>query len=196
MKSDTHDAVPGRAPCRRTAHSARPRGLPRAQSRRGLGVGHASGRGNLPLLDSHDVSDFGGARRGPRAPEPTAHPNYTKPELLAEAPNQVWSWDITKLRGPVKWTYYYLYVILDIFSRYVVGWMLAHLESSEVRLRMPGGPIAPAPHTSPRMERSFQESLRRCCTARSKSLTSGKTGLGPLPARLWRSLWRASEMRF
>ena len=45
------------------------------------------------------------------------HPNYTKPELLAEAPNQVWSWDITKLRGPVKWTYYYLYVILDIFSR-------------------------------------------------------------------------------
>ena len=48
------------------------------------------------------------------------HPNYTKPELLAEAPNQVWSWDITKLRGPVKWTYYYLYVILDIFSRYVV----------------------------------------------------------------------------
>ena len=44
------------------------------------------------------------------------HPNYTKPELLAEAPNQVWSWDITKLRGPVKWTYYYLYVILDIFS--------------------------------------------------------------------------------
>ena len=50
------------------------------------------------------------------------HPNYTKPELLAEAPNQVWSWDITKLRGPVKWTYYYLYVILDIFSRYV-GWL-------------------------------------------------------------------------
>ena len=61
------------------------------------------------------------------------HPNYTKPELLAEAPNQVWSWDITKLRGPVKWTYYYLYVILDIFSRYVVGWMLAHRESARAR---------------------------------------------------------------
>ena len=45
------------------------------------------------------------------------HPNYQKPELVAEAPNQVWSWDITKLRGPVKWTYFYLYVILDIFSR-------------------------------------------------------------------------------
>jgi len=48
---------------------------------------------------------------------------YTKPELLAEGPNQVWSWDITKLKGPAKWTYYYLYVILDIFSRYVwAGW--------------------------------------------------------------------------
>ncbi len=58
------------------------------------------------------------------------HPNYTKPELLATRPNQVWSWDITKLRGPVKWTYYYLYVILDIFSRYVVGWMVASAESA------------------------------------------------------------------
>lgn len=56
------------------------------------------------------------------------HPCYTKPELLATAPNQVWSWDITKLKGPVKWTYYYLYVILDIFSRYVVGWMVARRE--------------------------------------------------------------------
>jgi len=55
-------------------------------------------------------------------------PHYTKPELLAKAPNEVWSWDITKLKGPVKWTYYYLYVILDIFSRYVVGWMVAHRE--------------------------------------------------------------------
>jgi putative transposase len=53
---------------------------------------------------------------------------YTKPELLATAPNQVWSWDITKLKGPAKWTYFYLYVILDIFSRYVVGWMVAHCE--------------------------------------------------------------------
>jgi putative transposase len=53
------------------------------------------------------------------------HPQYKKPELLATGPNQVWSWDITKLLGPVKWTYYYLYVILDIYSRYVVGWMIA-----------------------------------------------------------------------
>jgi putative transposase len=49
---------------------------------------------------------------------------------LATAPNQVWSWDITKLLGPAKWTYFYLYVILDIFSRYVVGWMVAPRESA------------------------------------------------------------------
>ncbi len=57
-------------------------------------------------------------------------PNFRKPELLATEPNQVWSWDITKLKGPEKWTYYYLYVILDIFSRYVTGWMLAHREQA------------------------------------------------------------------
>lgn len=59
-----------------------------------------------------------------------AHPQYKKPELLATAPNQLWSWDITKLLGPAKWTYYYLYVILDVFSRYVVGWMVAPEENS------------------------------------------------------------------
>jgi putative transposase len=58
------------------------------------------------------------------------HPSYARPELLAERPNQVWSWDITKLRGPTKWSYFQLYVILDIFSRYVVGWMVAEAESS------------------------------------------------------------------
>ncbi len=58
------------------------------------------------------------------------HPEYQKPELLATGPNQVWTWDITKLLGPAKWTYYYLYVILDIYSRYVVGWMLAEREAS------------------------------------------------------------------
>ena len=57
---------------------------------------------------------------------------YAKPELLARAPNQLWSWDITKLKGPVEWTYYYLYVILDVFSRYVVGWMVMEVESSEL----------------------------------------------------------------
>ena len=63
-------------------------------------------------------------------------PNYIKPELLATCPNQVWSWDITKLKGPEKWTYYYLYVILDIFSRYVVGWMLAHREQAELASKL------------------------------------------------------------
>jgi putative transposase len=58
------------------------------------------------------------------------HPVYKKPELLATAPNQVWSWDITRLLGPAKWTYFYLYVILDIFSRYVVGWMIALQEAA------------------------------------------------------------------
>lgn len=58
------------------------------------------------------------------------HPATVKPELAATAPNQVYSWDITKLHGPAKWTYYYLYVILDIFSRYVVGWMVASRESA------------------------------------------------------------------
>jgi len=60
----------------------------------------------------------------------TRHKNHPKPELLASGPNQLWSWDITKLKGPSKWTYFYLYVILDVFSRYVVGWMIATKECS------------------------------------------------------------------
>lgn len=64
------------------------------------------------------------------------HPLYRKPELLATAPNQLWSWDITKLRGPVKWTYFYLYVILDVFSRYVVGWMVAPREGAELATKL------------------------------------------------------------
>lgn len=60
------------------------------------------------------------------------HPAAKKPELLATKPNEVYSWDITKLLGPQKWTYYYLYVILDIFSRYVPGWMLAHAENAKL----------------------------------------------------------------
>jgi putative transposase len=58
------------------------------------------------------------------------HPQYTVPELLAQRPNELWSWDVTKLLGPAKWTYFYLYVMLDVFSRYVVGWMVAHRESA------------------------------------------------------------------
>jgi putative transposase len=63
-------------------------------------------------------------------------PRYAAPELLATRPNEVWSWDITKLLGPAKWTYFYLYVILDIFSRYVVGWMLASHESAALAARL------------------------------------------------------------
>jgi putative transposase len=58
------------------------------------------------------------------------HPNYTKPELLATGPNQLWSWDITKLLGPAKWNYYHLYTILDVYSRYAVGWLIAERESA------------------------------------------------------------------
>ena len=64
------------------------------------------------------------------------HPAYEKPELLAVRPNETWSWDISKLKGPVKWTYFHLYVILDIYSRYVVGWMVAERESAELAKRL------------------------------------------------------------
>ncbi len=64
------------------------------------------------------------------------HPPYQAPELIATGPNEVWSWDITKLLGSARWTYFYLYVILDIFSRYVVGWMLAYRESAELAKKL------------------------------------------------------------
>jgi putative transposase len=64
------------------------------------------------------------------------HPHYSAPQLLATGPNQVWSWDITKLLGPVKWSHFYLFVILDLFSRYVVGWMIADRESAVLAERL------------------------------------------------------------
>jgi putative transposase len=64
------------------------------------------------------------------------HPIYQKPELLATAPNQVWSWDITKLRGPAKWTHFALYTVIDIFSRYIVAWMIAERESAELATQL------------------------------------------------------------
>jgi len=66
------------------------------------------------------------------------HPAHAKPELLARAPNQVWSWDITRLRGPMKWQFYYLYVLIDIFSRYVVGWLLAQAENAGIAQQLIG----------------------------------------------------------
>jgi putative transposase len=65
-----------------------------------------------------------------------SHPPRSKPELVATAPNQCWSWDITKLRGPAKWTYYHLYVIIDIYSRYVPGWLIAERESASLAERL------------------------------------------------------------
>jgi len=73
------------------------------------------------LSDNHEVRE----RR-----DQLRHANHPRPELLATRPNQLWSWDITKLLGPTKWTYFYLYVVLDVFSRYVVGWMVATEESA------------------------------------------------------------------
>ena len=67
-----------------------------------------------------------------------SHSAYEKPELLATEPNTLWSWDITKLLGPVKWTYYYLYVILDVYSRYAVGWMVAHRENADLAQELIG----------------------------------------------------------
>jgi putative transposase len=64
------------------------------------------------------------------------HPKYKKPELLATRPNQLWSWDITKLRGPGKYTYYYLYVIIDVYSRFVVGWCVQYRENAQIAEQM------------------------------------------------------------
>ncbi|MBK7641782.1 MAG: transposase family protein [Planctomycetes bacterium] len=80
------------------------------------------------ILDAHDEVR---ERR-----DQLRRPVYTKPELLATGPNQVWTWDITKLKGPRKWNYFHLYVIIDIFSRKVVGWMVAERESAELAKRL------------------------------------------------------------
>jgi putative transposase len=92
------------------------------------GTYHCSLRTMYRLLDRH------GEIRERR--NQLRHPVATRPELLATGPNQVWSWDITKLKGPAKWTYFYLYVLLDIFSRYVVGWLLADRESATLARRL------------------------------------------------------------
>ena len=96
------------------------------------GVRHAARGADLLLLHPNDVPHPG--RNGPvrERRNQLRRPVYAAPELLATGPNQVWSWDITKLRGPAKWTYYYLYVILDIYSRYVVGWVVATEESAAI----------------------------------------------------------------
>ncbi len=81
------------------------------------------------LAAHHEVRERRAQRR---------HPAYAAPELLATGPNQLWSWDITKLKGPATWSYYYLYVILDVFSRCAVGWMVAPRESAELAKKLIG----------------------------------------------------------
>ncbi len=81
------------------------------------------------LARHHEVRERRAQRR---------HPAYAAPELLATGPNQLWSWDITKLKGPTTWSYYYLYVILDVFSRCSVGWMVAPRESATLAQKLIG----------------------------------------------------------
>jgi putative transposase len=78
------------------------------------------------------------------------HATRAKPELVADRPNRCWSWDITKLHGPAKWTYFHLYVIIDIFSRYVVGWMLAERESAALAKHLVADTIANTTSTATR----------------------------------------------
>ena len=88
--------------------------------------GLLSGARTLP--DRHRHFNTGLVERLRERRDQARHPSYAKPELVATAPNQIWSWDITKLKGPIPYLYYSLYVILDLFSRYVVGWMVAAQE--------------------------------------------------------------------
>lgn len=94
------------------------------------GVYHCAERTMYRVLAAHrEVRERRRQRR---------HPTYTAPELLATAPNQLWSWDITKLKGPTTWSWYHLYVILDVFSRHVVGWMVAPYESATLAEKLIG----------------------------------------------------------
>ena len=89
----------------------------------------------VPLAAHHQIRE----RR-----DQLTHPAYTKPELLATGPNQVWSWDITKLKGPTKWNHFQLYVIIDTFSRCVVGWMLVQPQLKTNDPCVPRRPICEA----------------------------------------------------
>ena len=98
---------------------------------------HVARGADLPLLPAHDVSRARRAAHEVRERRAQArHPAYAAPELVATGPKQVWSWDITKLKGPVPYLYYSLYVILDLFSRYVVGWMVARHENAHLAERL------------------------------------------------------------
>jgi putative transposase len=95
------------------------------------------------------------------------HPAVVKPELAAARPNEVWSWDITKLHEPAKWTYYHLYVILDIYSRYAVGWMVATRESAAFAEKLIAGRSPRSPGQSTRTTGARAASARSTTGARS-----------------------------
>ncbi|BBX99218.1 integrase catalytic domain-containing protein [Mycobacterium lacus] len=95
-------------------------------------VGRAARRGRLPVLAVHDVPDPAHAQHDPRTAAGSHTPPRVKPELVAHQPNDVWSWDITKLAGPVRGEFYQLYVMLDIFSRYPVGWRVEYHEDADI----------------------------------------------------------------
>jgi putative transposase len=135
----------------RQPRTAQPRALSRAEQAEVLGVLHherfvdqAPASVYAHLLDEgrylcsvptmYRLLRAGGEVRERR--RQATHPATVKPELLATAPNAIWSWDITKLLGPVKWTYFHLYVVIDIFSRYVPGWLLASRETAELAERL------------------------------------------------------------
>ena len=101
------------------------------------------------------------------------HPTYTKPELMATAPKEVWRWDITKLRGPAKGIYFYLYVILDLFSRYVVGWMVAPRERAELA------------HVLVDTTCQRQAVLDAAFAAHPERFVGGRPTVQPLPEAVW-----------
>jgi putative transposase len=100
------------------------------------------------------------------------HPARAKPELVATGPNTVWSWDITKLHGPVKWSYFHLYVIIDIYSRYVVGWLIAERESAALAEKLLADTIA-------------KQGIDRCCPTTGSAWKTSPNCAGT-PGRGWR----------
>jgi putative transposase len=142
---------PAAPPCPRTARAASPRALQPGERQAVLDVLHSDrfvdqspAEVHATLLEEetylcstrtmYRILAAAGEVRERR--DQARHPAYAKPELVATAPNQIWSWDITKLKGPIAYLYFSLYVILDLFSRYVVGWMVAVQESARLAERL------------------------------------------------------------
>ena len=141
------------------------------------GLYHCSIRTMYRILHEHD--EVRERRRQLR------HPVYAKPELIAERPNQVWSWDISKLMGPAKWTYFYLYVIIDIFSRRVVGWCVADAESAA--LFKPLFEDAAAKHGVAPGQLTLHADRGPSMKAKATALLLADLGITKSPSRLYTS---------